>query len=102
AGTDWRERGTCMRRALLALVVLVASLVVPVAGVGAAGAELDPAMVVLWERTDGPVAAGETDRSWLWGPQANRVTTEPYTYAPLKEHRRLVAYFDKSRMEIND
>ncbi|MFO7271787.1 hypothetical protein [Sphaerobacter thermophilus] len=91
-----------MRRALLALVVLVASLVVPVAGVGAAGAELDPAMVALWERTDGPVAAGETDRSWLWGPQANRVTTEPYTYAPLKENRRLVAYFDKSRMEIND
>jgi len=63
---------------------------------------LDPAMVALWERTDRPVADQQVDRSWLWGPQANDIRYEPYTHAPLADNQRLVAYFDKSRMEIND
>ncbi|MDI3339927.1 MAG: hypothetical protein QJR03_05275 [Sphaerobacter sp.] len=95
-----------MRRAvrlLLAVSVLVVAALAPlIRGVPARAASLDPAMLALWERTDGPVARGDADRSWLWGPQANHVTTEPYTYAPLAQSRRLVAYFDKSRMEVNN
>ena len=67
-------------------------------------AQLDPAMVALWNRTDAPVADGSANRSWMWGPQANDIVQEPYTYAPLAAdgNQRLVAYFDKSRMEINN
>lgn len=89
---------------LLGVTLLALSALGPLAAAPAAAADptLDPAMVALWERTDQPVANGTVARSWLWGPQANHVLTEPYTYAPLPNNQRLVAYFDKSRMEIND
>jgi hypothetical protein len=89
---------------LVAGVLLVLSALGPMAAapVAAADSSLDPSMVALWERTDQAVANGTVDRSWLWGPQANHVLTEPYTYAQLPDNQRLVAYFDKSRMEIND
>jgi hypothetical protein len=54
-----------------------------------------------WARTDQPVAAGEVDRTWIWGPS-------PYTpgmmelYLDSPGGQRLVQYFDKSRMELND
>jgi len=54
-----------------------------------------------WQRTDKPVADGQVDRTWIWGPQ-------PYTYGALEDYteapqgRREVQYFDKSRMEINN
>jgi hypothetical protein len=60
-----------------------------------------PAFQRLWERTDRPVAAGQVQRSWYWGPQPN-------TPALYEEYRdgpggtRLVQYFDKSRMEVNN
>ena len=28
----------------------------------------DPTFRTVWERTDGPVAAGSTLRGWVWGP----------------------------------
>ena len=87
---------------LIGLLTLIASLG-PLASVAtAADPSLDPSMTALWERTDRPVANGEVDRSWLWGPQADHIQYEPYTYAPLSNNQRLVTYFDKSRMEIND
>ncbi len=54
----------------------------------------------VWEWTDGPVATGQVQRSWYWGPQPGMSLQEPY--AGSKSRTRLVQYFDKARMEIND
>jgi hypothetical protein len=61
----------------------------------------DSAFESVWQRTDKPVAEGRVARSWMWGP-------EPFTealyesYAESPGGTRMVQYFDKSRMEIND
>ncbi len=57
----------------------------------------------VWERTDRAVAEGRlaTPRTWLWGPgPITGAHREPYAESPGGE--RLVQYFDKSRMEINN
>jgi hypothetical protein len=55
----------------------------------------------VWERTDVPVASGNVKRTWFWGPQPNsQGLTEEYKEGA--RGTRLVQYFDKSRMEIND
>lgn len=54
----------------------------------------------VWASTDRAVRDGETSRSWLWGPEPIRTTTEPYAQA--QGGSRLVRYYDKARMEIND
>ncbi|HEX5166272.1 MAG TPA: hypothetical protein VFV93_12800 [Thermomicrobiales bacterium] len=54
-----------------------------------------------WQRTDAPVADLAVSRTWVWGPEAlTEPAGEPYAEAP--GGTRLVQYFDKSRMEIND
>jgi mono/diheme cytochrome c family protein len=54
-----------------------------------------------WMRTDRPVVDGQVSRTWMWGPiETAFETTEPYVQAP--GGQRLVAYFDKSRMEITN
>jgi hypothetical protein len=61
----------------------------------------DPAFEAVWQRTDQPIAAGLVARSWMWGPRPfTAATFEPYADSP--GGSRLVQYFDKSRMEIND
>lgn len=50
-----------------------------------------------WANADKPVAQGTAARSWLWGPKANFLG-----YETLEEGKRLVQYWDKSRMEINN
>lgn len=60
----------------------------------------DPAFQTTWERTDGLVASGAVKRSFYWGPAPLAAQTEPY--AEGQEGKRLVQYFDKSRMEINN
>jgi hypothetical protein len=61
----------------------------------------DPAFETVWLRTDRPVAAGRVARSWMWGDRPlTPATFEPYADAP--GGSRLVQYFDKSRMEINN
>lgn len=60
----------------------------------------DPAFRRLWKSSDLDVASGRVSRTWLWGPQPFAVRREPYAAAP--GGSRLVQYFDKSRMEIND
>lgn len=60
----------------------------------------DPAFRTLWEASDRPIAIGQASRVWLWGPKPFAVRAEPYSQAP--GGTRLVQYFDKSRMEIND
>jgi hypothetical protein len=61
---------------------------------------LDANMVSAWQRTDLPIVQGKLSRSWLWGPQAAHIQLEDYADAP--NGKRLVAYYDKSRMEINN
>ncbi len=60
----------------------------------------DPAFQQLWARTDAPVAGGAAARSWVWGAQPGERRYEQFTGAP--GDTRLVQYFDKARMEIND
>jgi hypothetical protein len=56
----------------------------------------------LWDRTDSLVATERTKRSWFWGPQAFWTTRELYVDDPTGTNSRLVQYWDKSRMEINN
>ena len=54
-----------------------------------------------WARTDDPVAANEVTRTWMWGPTpVGDSVPEPYAEAP--GGKRLVQYYDKSRMELTD
>lgn len=91
------------RRSGLALVsVLLASLLLGMANLGAvlaAQSFASPDFENVWNRTDKQVANGSLSRTFLWGP-------EPFTagvqedYAEAPGGKRLVQYFDKSRMEI--
>ncbi len=94
---DERDAGTPPGR--VALPAEVPTLPVP-----SDGAFADSAFLTRWARTDLPVAeqvAGLQERSWLWGPQPlTQGMHEPY--AEGAGGVRLVQYFDKSRMEIND
>jgi hypothetical protein len=87
----------------LLLIPLLLSLVV-VAPVPARAAEpytfADSAFDLVWARTDADVAAQKVTRSWVWGPGPGVAGLEPYKEAP--GGQRLVQYFDKARMEVND
>ena len=60
----------------------------------------DPMFGQVWEKADAAVAAQKANRSWLWGPGPNYLGYEAYKQGP--GERRLVQYYDKSRMEINN
>lgn len=60
----------------------------------------DPAFQSIWNRTDQPVLNGAAARSWLWGPQPQASGYEQYAEA--QGGLRLVQYFDKGRLEINN
>ncbi len=60
----------------------------------------DPAFDRVWQREDAPVAAGKASRSWTWGAQPFATMREPM--AGLAGGDRLVRYYDKTRMEVND
>ncbi len=62
----------------------------------------DSAFERLWTRNDQPVASQAVARSWTWGPAPLSSGLEPYADAPDGSGMRLVQYFDKSRMEINN
>src|SRR4051794_28083936 len=92
--------------AMIAGLALLAGLV-QVAGVAAQTPPPVPiasfahaAFQRVWTRTDQLVANGQAGRSWFWGPQPRTATQEQWLEAP--GGTRLVQYFDKSRMEIND
>ncbi len=61
----------------------------------------DDAFGQVWTKADGPVAAGQAARTWLWGPQPFYLGMEAYAN-PMTNGRRMVEYYDKSRMEINN
>ena len=60
----------------------------------------DSALQRIWERNDRPVEQVQTTRSWTWGPNSTFNGLEPFKQGP--NGRRLVQYFDKARMEINN
>src|SRR4051794_4965628 len=60
-----------------------------------------PAFRRVWARTDFPVSGGQVARTWYWGPQPNSAgLIEQDVDVP--GGTRLVQYFDKSRMELNN
>jgi len=59
-----------------------------------------PAFYQVWDRTDSLVADGVVSRTWFWAPQPSEPRIEPWKEAT--NGQRLVQYFDKSRMELND
>ena len=61
-----------------------------------------PAFQRTWDRTDSLVASGQVSRTWFWGPEPRAAAQEQYVDAPNGTGTRLVQYFDKSRMEINN
>ncbi|MDQ2809178.1 MAG: glycoside hydrolase [Chloroflexota bacterium] len=61
---------------------------------------VDPAFARVWERSDRPVRDGLAARPWIWGPAPFAAGNEPYAQGP--NGQRLVQYFDKARMEINN
>lgn len=93
---------------VLALLVLLLSPVLAlVSGAGPAQAQqAQPAFAAtvfarLWNRTDSLVRSGQVNnRSWYWGPGPGVAGMEPYAQAP--GGIRVVQYFDKARMEINN
>lgn len=63
---------------------------------------IDGAFENVWTRNDQPVAAKAVARSWTWGPAPLLSGYEAYAEAPDGSGQRLVQYFDKARMEINN
>ena len=91
------------------LIVIAAILALVSAATGALpAAAADFGMYAFsrtWTRTDQPVAAGQTSRTWVWGPgPASPLIVEPYVDGVFGGTRgvRAVQYFDKSRMEVTD
>jgi len=63
----------------------------------------NPAFQSTWDRTDHPVQQGQVSRTFFWGPGPNTPGLfEQYNESPLGNKLRLVQYFDKSRMELNN
>ncbi|MDQ5824638.1 MAG: hypothetical protein M3441_10580 [Chloroflexota bacterium] len=100
------------RQRVLSYVTLAALAVPSLAGSGGVAATTlhaaaavesfaHPAFQRTWERTDRPVSFGQVQRSWYWGPNPNSGGLLE-DYAEGVGGKRLVQYFDKSRMEINN
>jgi thermitase len=53
-----------------------------------------------WSPADNPVASGSADRTWVWGPDP--IATGFEAYGESASGERLIRYYDKARMEIND
>jgi hypothetical protein len=60
-----------------------------------------PAFTDVWTRTDFLVARSQVSRSWYWGPTPATAGLQE-EYAQGLGGKRLVQYFDKARMEINN
>ncbi len=95
-----------MRKNIIYLnLLLVAAITLSM--VGAVGSQAqtenkfaDPSFQQVWTRTDALVASDQVHRSYYWGQTPGVSLQEPYTDAI--SGTRLVQYFEKSRMEIND
>jgi hypothetical protein len=108
-------RGTATRSASITSTVLppnepAADTAVALASTGRLAAQATPlaslaefadaSFAGLWARADDPVRQLRVARSWYWGAAPGPARREPYKGAAGGE--RLVQYFDKARMEINN
>src|SRR5687768_10994100 len=87
-------------------VQVVATIPVPSSVYVAGGGPFpfaNPAFERVWNRTDRPVKDGRVARTFFWGPGPNTPgLLEQYNESPAGNRLRLVQYFDKSRMELNN
>ncbi len=92
-----------MKRILVTLVavVAIAVLLTPALRVFAQPEFADQAFERVWNRQDRAVYENFSDRSWTWGPE-NLTEGLQEEYEQGDGGTRVVQYFDKSRMEIND
>ncbi len=98
-----RTRFSILSVVALSLTLIPVSLATPARPASAATSPFaDGAFEVVWTRNDQPVAANAAARSWTWGPAPLASGYEPYAEATDGSGKRLVQYFDKARMEIND
>lgn len=88
--------GAGIAATMLAVTVLLNAM--PAAAVDFA----HPAFKRVWDRTDSIVASGQVSRTFFWGPAPAAAAQEQYVDAPSGTQTRLVQYFDKSRMELNN
>src|SRR2546423_13853105 len=98
---NYRQRKTAGAGAGFAGLLIAGTLIfnaLPAAAVDFA----HPAFKRVWDRTDSLVASLQVSRTWFWGPEPRAAAQEQYVDAPSGTGTRLVQYFDKSRMEIND
>jgi hypothetical protein len=87
--------------ALAAIGVLLAPAMSALARPTQAPTFANDAFARVWNRQDRAVFEGFSDRSWTWGPEnLSDQMREPFREGP--DGQRVVQYFDKSRMEIND
>jgi hypothetical protein len=93
---------TSSRRLWRPLAITALTIPALLTAIGAsADAPANDAFLRTWDRTDRPVASGDVMRTWLWGPEGiTGAITE--TYVDADGGKRIVQYFDKSRMEITD
>ncbi|HUP27227.1 MAG TPA: DPP IV N-terminal domain-containing protein [Chloroflexia bacterium] len=90
-------------RAGMGLVSLATAGIVLANAVTASAVDFaHPAFKRVWDRTDSLVASGQVSRTFFWGPEPRAAAQEQYVDSPTGTGTRLVQYFDKSRMEIND
>jgi hypothetical protein len=85
---------------LLALLLVLLSGLILLPRQARSDPFIDPAFQAVWTRDDGPVAGKQVARTWMWGPVPGTAKREPY--AEGQGGVRLVQYFDKGRMEINN
>ncbi len=91
-------------------MALALSLILPPSAIPAAAAPApapsfafaDSSFDLLWTRTDSGVAGHTVNRSWVWGPAPGVAGYEPYADAADGSGKRLVQYWDKGRMEVNN
>ncbi len=85
----------------LAFSLVVMLTGVTMSNVSATPGFADNAFNSVWTKTDAPVLSGAVSRSWFWGPAPNTPAMEE-RYLDATGQQRLVQYFDKGRMELND
>jgi hypothetical protein len=90
-----------MKRIFGAIAAVAASAFLATQPLLAAPAFGNTAFQRVWTRQDSVVSQNLTERSWTWGPAPISEAVRE-TYVEGIDGKRLVQYFDKSRMEIND
>jgi LPXTG-site transpeptidase (sortase) family protein len=86
--------------ALLLVALQPAAVALAAAPAASVAPAPDPAFAHVWARTDELVRAHNVTRSWYWGDAPFARLQEPF--AGVASGTRLVEYYDKGRMEINN